>query len=114
MPTFKSGAFVQQCFSSHPLSLQVRPLVGVDRIVVQCTCCDLRHRVIIGSLTSHKETSGGAAQILKLLAQCAAQHPAEVRISSVNVVGDAVKFRCSMCRREYDATGAQFETYRKS
>ena len=112
MPTFKSGAFVQQCFSSHPLSLQVKPLVGVDQIVVQCTCCDLRHRVFIGNLTSTRELTGDAAHTMELLAQCAAQHSGEVRISSVDVVADAVRFRCARCRRDYDATGAQFETYR--
>jgi hypothetical protein len=113
MTTFKSGAFVQQCFSAHPMSLQVKSVAGADRIVVMCTCCDLRHRVFIGNLTTPTDLGGDTTPTLELFARCATQHAGELHLSAVDVVADAVKFRCSMCRRMYDGIGAQFETYRK-
>ncbi len=114
MPTFKSGAFVQQCFASHPLSLSFKALPAPDRVVVACENCHMRHRMAVRGLVSRStgtETSAGGAA--KDLAQCVAAHPAQLRLSSVDVVQDSVKFRCDECRKSFVLDVSAFETYQK-
>ena len=112
MPTFKSGAFVQQCFSSHPLSLSFKALTLPDRVVVTCTNCKLRHRFTVRALTTREgEVGHNEKQATDEVAQCAAAHPTELRVSTVDVVRDSVKFRCGECRRTYNLDVSVFETY---
>ncbi len=111
MPTIKSGAFVQQCFSSHPLSLNLKTVTPPDRVVMACANCDMRHRLTWRSVItpSGEGTREGADDFGK----CVIAHPAEVRISMVDVMNDAVKVRCGECRRTYTFDVSAFETYRK-
>lgn len=114
MPTFKSGAFAQQCFSAHPLSLSFKALTPPDRVVVECTNCHMRHRFTARALTTRTAGAGGPErEATDDLGTCAAAHPAELRVSAVNVMADAVKLRCGECRRTYSITVSAFETYRK-
>lgn len=114
MPTFKSGAFVQQCFASHPLSLSFQALTLPDRVVVMCTSCDMRHRFLVRTLTTRADERGRSEREAKDdLAQCVAAHPADLRVSTVDVVHDSVKLRCGACSRTYKLTVSAFETYRK-
>lgn len=114
MPTFKSGAFAQQCFSAHPLSLSFKALLLPDRVSVACANCHMRHRFTLRSLTTREgEESAPARNATDDLAKCAAAHPAELRVSLVDVMRDAVKFRCGACRRTYSIDVSAFETYQK-
>jgi hypothetical protein len=114
MPTFKSGAFVQQCFASHPQSLHFQALALPDRVVVLCTSCDLRHRFHLRTLTTSAEGEGNPEREAKDdLARCVAAHPSVLRVSSVDVVLDSVKLRCGACSRTYRLTVSAFESYRK-
>jgi len=114
MPTFKSGAFAQQCFSVHPLSLSFKALLLPDRLSVACTNCHMRHRFTFRSLTTREgEESAAAKDAAGDLAKCAAAHPAELRVSLVDVMQDAVKFRCHACRRTYSIDVSACETYQK-
>jgi len=114
MPTFKSGAFAQQCFSAHPLSLSFKALLLPDRLSVTCTNCHMRHRFAFRSLTAREGVESAAAkEATDELAKCAAAHPAELRASLVDVVRDAVKFRCGACHRTYMLDVSAFETYQK-
>jgi hypothetical protein len=114
MPTIKSGAFVQQCFASHPLSLSFKILTLPNRVAVACTNCHMRHRLTVRALTVRPaEANDPERDATDGLAQCGATHPAELRVSGVDVVNDAVKFRCGECRRTYHLDVAAFETYQK-
>jgi len=114
MPTFKSGAFVQQCFASHPQSLSFKGLALPDRVVVMCTSCDMRHRFLVRTLTTRTDEVGNPEREAKDdLAQCVAVHPADLRVGTVDVAHDSVKLRCGACRRIYKLTVSVFETYRK-
>lgn len=114
MPTFKSGAFVQQCFASHPLSLSFKALTPPDRVVVACTSCDMRHRFIVRTLRTRADEAGRSEkEAMDDLAECVAAHPADLRVSTVDVVHDSVKLRCGACSRTYTITVSVFETYRK-
>jgi hypothetical protein len=114
VPTIKSGAFVQQCFASHPLSLSFKTLTPPDRVVVTCTNCHMRHRFTVRALTVRPaDASGPDRSAADDLARCGVNHPAELRVSGVDVVHDAVKLRCGECRRTYTLDVAAFETYQK-
>ncbi len=114
MPTFKSGAFVQQCFAVHPLSLSFKALTPPDRVVVACTSCDMRHRFIVRTLTTRADEKGSPEKEAKDdLARCVATHPTDLRVSTVDVVNDSVKLRCGACSRTYAITVSAFETYQK-
>ena len=114
MPTFKSGAFAQQCFSAHPLSLSFKALTPPDRVVVECTNCHMRHRFTVQALTTRVVEAGGPErEATDDLGTCAAEHPGELRVSALNVMVDAVQLRCGACRRTYSIAVSAFETYRK-
>ena len=114
MPTFKSGAFVQQCFASHPLALSFKALTLPDRVVVTCTSCGMRHRFLVQALTARAGEEGSPEREAKDdLAKCVAAHPAALRVSTVDVAHDSVKLRCGECSRTYRLTVSAFETYQK-
>ncbi|TAL11575.1 MAG: hypothetical protein EPO02_04315 [Nitrospirae bacterium] len=114
MATFKSGAFAQQCFAAHPLSLSFKSLTPPDRVVVECVNCHMRHRFTARALTTRAAEVGGPEREAAVdLGACAAAHPAELRVSAVNVMDDAVKLRCGECRRTYAIAVSVFETYRR-
>ena len=128
MPTFRSGAFAQQCFSSHPGSLKFKaftivtptppePAKGSDgqhRVVLTCDACNMRHRFAIERLTSRfgqqEETETDARS---QLSGCAAEHSADLRVSSIDVTNDLVKIRCGVCHRIYQIIPSAVETYQR-
>jgi ribulose bisphosphate carboxylase small subunit len=74
----------------------------------------MRHRFTFRSLTTREGVESEAAKdVMGELAKCTAAHPAELRVSLVDVVRDAVKFRCGACRRTYSFDVSAFETYQK-
>ena len=113
MPTFKSGAFVQQCFAAHPLSLSFKALPAPDRLVLTCNNCHMRHRMAVKTLVSRAGEEEIRKEAAEDLSRCATAHPAELRVSAVDVVRDTVKLRCDECRKTYAIEVAVFETYQK-
>ena len=114
MATFKSGAFIQQCFVSHPQALSFKALTLPDRVVVQCTNCALRHRLIVQTLTTRADEEGSPErEAMDDLGKCVAVHPAELRVRMVDMMHDSVKLRCGACTLTYKITVSAFETYRK-
>jgi hypothetical protein len=119
-PTFKSGAFVQQCFSVHPLCLTLQKFAQPETVILACTSCRLTHRVTIRAMTTRvpvalasEEVTGSDERALSHLAHCAAEHPAAVSIREMDVVRDSLRFRCAECRRFYDLNVAAFETHQR-
>ncbi len=129
MPTFRSGAFAQQCYSSHPGSLKVKSLTVIPpptgpepakggsleyRVVVTCDVCQMRHRLAIERLTSRlgqqEETETDA---MSQLSGCAGEHPADLRVSNMDVTNDLVKLRCGGCHRMYQIVLSAVETYQR-
>ena len=132
MPTFKSRAFAQQCYSSHPLSLTVKTLilftpaaetaplpggtgaVSLYRLVVSCDNCGMRHRFVIETLTSRLgQEESLDPKAMSQLSRCVAEHPADLRVSNMDVVNDSVRLMCRDCRRTYDLVASTVETYQK-
>ncbi|MDR4494583.1 MAG: hypothetical protein R3B74_09180 [Nitrospirales bacterium] len=114
MPVFQSGAFFQQCFSVHPLSLCLK-LVGLpETLGVFCMNCRMRHRMTVNPLPfSEQHDSGQESQVKGLdgVHACFQAHPDEVRITSVDVERNAVQLRCRPCHQVFTLGIRLFETH---
>jgi hypothetical protein len=111
--TFKSGAFIQQCFAVHQLNLSLKKLALPDRIVLVCSACNMLHRLTIRTLTSRLSaavTEAVEKPVAEHLAYCVGTHPTALGVRAVDVTEDAVGLRCAECRRTYDLDVASFET----
>jgi hypothetical protein len=120
-PTFKGGAFIQQCFAVHQLSLSLKKMAPPDRILLACTACNLLHRLTVRAVVLRRPVvaeaaggeAGGAKDAAEQLARCAESHPAALGVRAMDVVEEAAGLRCAECRRLYDLDVAAFETEQK-
>lgn len=125
-PIFQSGAFIQQCFASHRLCLNLTKLALPEKVLLTCTACQLRHRLTLRSMTAHLPASlhpGSSASVTEEapvepgaaehLAACAAAHQTALGVGEVDVVQSFVRFRCAECRKTYDVVVSVFETHRR-
>jgi hypothetical protein len=111
MNVYKSGAFLQQCFSVHPLSLDLKLVAPPEIVGVLCANCRMRHRLTLHQVTAlPTEKTESRNNELVFLQECFHGHPEDVRISSVHVERQAVEFRCRPCRRTFVLDVALFET----
>jgi hypothetical protein len=117
----RSGAFLQQCWSVHPLCLAVKR-VEADRIVVlTCSSCRMVHRVTAGAITRQASAvdsslpESGLAQMegLSVLKNCLGAHALALSIREMDVFQDALWIRCAECRAQFDLSVSQFETHQK-
>lgn len=109
---FQSGAFLQQCFSVHPLSLNVKLFTMPDTIGIFCINCKSRHRLTVGTITriiGDSELSEEDASTK--LETCAGHHQEALHVTEVSVERDIVQFRCRACRSGFQTTVSLFETY---
>lgn len=114
MPIYYSGAFLQQCFSVHPMTLNLKGLERLEQMDISCASCRLQHR-IVASAVGHESLDERRSyqSALEGLARCAEGHPAEVRVSNVDVMHDSMALRCRECRKTYRINVASFETHQK-
>ncbi|MDH5296622.1 MAG: hypothetical protein OEW26_05785 [Nitrospirota bacterium] len=111
MSVYNSGAFLQQCFSVHPLSLDLKLVALPDIVGVVCTNCRMRHRLTLHQvIASPTDNTKSGSNELVLLQQCFHGHPEDVRLSSVHIERHAVEFRCRPCRRTSVLDVALIET----
>jgi len=117
----RSGAFLQQCWSVHPLCLTVKR-IEVDRIVVlPCSSCRMVHRVTVGAIirqasavdSSSFESGPAQTDGLAALKTCLGAHAPALSIREMDVFQDALWIRCAECRAQFDLHVAQFETRQK-
>ncbi len=128
MPVFKSGAFAQQCFSSHPLCLSLKKM-DPAWIVISCSSCNILHRFRVRSFTVQEpalravppagETAGGTARESgertadDLLQECSTAHQPAVGVATMDVLQDSVGLRCADCHRAYALAVDEFETFQR-
>lgn len=117
----RSGAFLQQCWSVHPLCLTVKR-VEPDRIVVlTCSSCRMVHRVTADAVTrkasavepSTPESGPVPPDGLVALRTCLGTHALALSVREMDVFQDAVWLRCAECRAQFDLAVSQFETHQK-
>lgn len=109
---FQSGAFLQQCFSVHPLSLSFKLFTAPDMIGIMCTNCKSKHRLTIGTITriigdSELCEEGASTR----LGACATDHQEFLHVTEVSVDRNIVQFRCRECKAGFQTTVSLFETY---
>jgi hypothetical protein len=114
-PIYKSGAFAQQCFASHPLCLGLKRLTLPDLIVLTCSSCRFQHHIRIRSMSMQHSMAGivepDPHEPLDCLERCSHEHLRSLRVVHMDVIGDALALRCTECRRVYTIEVAEFETH---
>ncbi len=112
MPVFKSGAFLQQCFSVHPLTLILKLVTAPSLVGVACTNCRMKHRLTVKQVEQDVgEDVAVADDEMGPFQECYQAHAEELRISEVDVVKNFVEFRCYPCRRTYRLDLEMIETH---
>lgn len=118
----RSGAFLQQCWSVHPLCVTVRRMMDDCTLVLSCSSCKSAHylttRTVISKESSARRMSGedllgdepSGEEFLKA---CVSTHSASLSLREMDVFQDLVRLRCADCRRLYDLSVATFETRQK-
>ena len=118
----RSGAFLQQCWSVHPLCVVIKRM-GEDRtVVLSCSSCKSAHYLAVdavvpkdsaaqGEVAGDHVHSGASGEVL--LGACITAHRASVTLREMDVFQDLVLLRCSDCRRHYALHVSAFETHQK-
>ena len=118
---FRSGAFLQQCWSVHPLCVSVRRITDDNQLALACTSCRFAHYVTIGAVVFGPSPSEEAASTdvapcpdaQARLAGCLEAHAAALSLREMDVFEDLAVLRCAECRRHYAVAVTAFETHQK-
>lgn len=118
----RSGAFLQQCWSVHPLCVTVKRMTDERAVVLSCSSCKSVHYLTVATVTS----KASSAQRMvgeedrrdeppgeEFLKTCVSAHHAALSLRQMDVFQDLVLLRCADCRRQYELTVAAFETRHK-
>src|SRR5215217_1795703 len=113
----KSGAFLQQCWSVHPLCVTVKRMAEDRTLVLTCSACKFVHHLVLGAVLPKESAAPAKAPSetdrVNALTQCVAQHRAAVTMRAMDVFEDLVLLRCAECRRHYEVTIASFSTHQR-
>lgn len=118
----RSGAFLQQCWSVHPLCLSVKRMTDEHAVVLSCSSCKSTHHLTASAITSKVSAASSVVDGQagseeppgeELLKTCVSVHRAAVTLREMDVFQDVVRLRCADCRRLYELTIAVFETHHK-
>jgi hypothetical protein len=117
----RSGAFLQQCWSVHPLCLTVKRVEQERIVVLTCSSCRMVHRVTSGAIIRQVATGDSSSPKLDpaqqdglvALKTCLSTHASALSVREMDVFQDALWLRCAECRAQYDLTVSQFETHQK-
>ena len=118
----RSGAFLQQCWSVHPLCVTVKRMTDEQVVVLSCSSCKSAHYLTTTTIASNGPSAPGTRweQDVRdqppgeeFLRACVASHPASLSLREMDVFQDLVRLRCADCRQLYDLAIATFETRQK-
>lgn len=117
----RSGAFLQQCWSVHPLCLTVKRVEPERIVVLTCSSCRMVHRVTTGAITRQESAADSSSSELEptqsdglaALKTCMGTHASALSVREMDVFQDALWVRCAECRAQYDLTVSRFETHQK-
>ena len=117
-PVYTSGAFLQQCFSVHPLCLSLKKQVPPDQLILSCRSCHSSHRLTVHSLMAHlpghdQPMDHEGQPAFDHLKACIEAHRMALAMSVIDVVRDVAGIRCAECRRVYHLNVAKFETHQR-
>jgi hypothetical protein len=115
----QGGAFLQQCWSVHPLCVTVKRMTDGNAVVLSCSSCKSAHYLTVTAVTSQKAsaqqmavegTSRDEPPGEEFLKACVSTHHASLTLREMDVFQDLVRLRCADCRRLYELTISAFET----
>ena len=115
----RSGAFLQQCWSVHPLCVTVKRMTDENAVVLSCSSCKSAHYLTVTAVTSQKASAQHIAEEgtsrdeppgEEFLKACVSSHHASLTLREMDVFQDLVRLRCADCRRLYELAIAAFET----
>lgn len=118
----RSGAFLQQCWSVHPLCVTVKRMTEENVVVLLCSSCKSAHHLSIATVTAIPSSAQQAAVEVAsrdeppgedYLKACVAAHAPALTLREMDVFQDLVRLRCADCRCLYDVTVLAFETRQK-
>jgi len=118
----RSGAFLQQCWSVHPLCVTVKRMTDEHAVVLSCSSCKSAHYLTVATVTSQASSAqqrAGAGTYEdepsgeECLKVCVSTHQAALMLREMDVFQDLVRLRCADCRRQYELTVSAFETRHK-
>lgn len=118
----RSGAFLQQCWSVHPLCVTAKRMTDENALVLLCSSCKSAHYLTVATVTSQASSAQHSAgdgisrdepPAEEFLKACVSTHHASLTLREMDVFQDLVRLRCADCRRQYELTITAFETRHK-
>jgi len=120
---FHSGAFLQQCWSVHPLCVTVRRMANGNQLALACTSCRFAHyltleSVVVRSSAASEKAEGSSDEVATASGQtqlvgCLGAHATALSLREMDVFENLALLRCAECRRHYALTVFSFETHQK-
>jgi hypothetical protein len=121
---FRSGAFLQQCWSVHPLCVAVKRMTDDRTLILSCSYCRSVHYLALSSVEiripaapQDSEHSSSDRPVPEegpsKLAGCVGAHAEALSLREMDVFEDLALVRCAECRRHYALTVSSFETHHR-
>lgn len=118
----RSGAFLQQCWSVHPLCIGVKRITDPRTVVLACTSCRSVHHLQCETVTAKQSLAlvqvddarkAPPAEGVAQLMACIEGHAAALSLREMDVFDECALIRCAECRCHYELAVSQFETHHK-
>lgn len=119
---YHSGAFLQQCWSVHPLCLTVKRIEAGRDVILTCSSCRMVHHATFQAIAveiggggdgSSPPLSAQQGEGTAALATCLSAHARALSLRAMDVFEDALVIRCAECRSHFHVTVTLFETHQK-
>jgi hypothetical protein len=120
----RSGAFLQQCWSVHPLCVAVKRIAENRTLILNCSSCRFVHHLTFSAITAktsvrlsepddQPKSRVRGEEGLAQLAGCLETHALALSLREMDVFEDRALIRCADCRRHYVLTVSAFETHQR-
>ena len=120
----RSGAFLQQCWSVHPLCVAVKRITGNRTLILSCSSCRFVHQLALSAIVAKASVALSqpddlssdrwqGEEGLTQLTDCLEAHAPALSLREMDVFEDRALLRCADCRRHYALTVAAFETHQR-
>ncbi|MEC4891294.1 MAG: hypothetical protein RI101_14680 [Nitrospira sp.] len=120
----RSGAFLQQCWSVHPLCVTVKRVTEGNTVVLLCSSCRSAHHLQCAAIVAKPSAAPSQPEDPELsgpgdvtgpsqLAACIEAHAPALSLREMDVFEDYAVLRCADCRCHYALAVAVFETRQK-
>ena len=119
---YRSGAFLQQCWSVHPLCLAVKRIEEGRDVILTCSSCRMVHHATFQAITVRAGAGGDGsapspsavpADGTASLATCLGAHAPALSLRTMDVFDDVLVIRCAECRSHFHVKVSLFETHQK-